>query len=193
MKDILDFLKLLADATRLNIIGLLAQQPRNDDELATILNIKPSTVSHHVTQLQEADLVAATARQYYKIYALNTEKLAQRVHSEETVDADAYATKFYLVGPRVIACRGFHAKCMQHKRVVFDWVVAQFEQDQRYDDEQVWQLVAERCHPHHIGEMIRLMVNADYFDRFTDGSWYWRTDSPLARQADFDPKALPVA
>ncbi|MBV7339666.1 metalloregulator ArsR/SmtB family transcription factor [Chloroflexi bacterium TSY] len=204
MNDILDFLKLLADATRLNIIGLLAQQPRSGDELATILGIKPSTISHHVTRLQEAGLLAVNAQQYYKIYALNTqtlqryttlltpEELAQRVRTEEKVDATAYATQIlsrWLKGDRV---QGIPRK-VQHKRVVFDWIVDQFKQDQRYDDEQVWKLVAQRCHPHYVGEMIRLMVNADYFDRLTDGSWYWRTDSPLVRQADFNPKALPVA
>ena len=47
MEDISSFLKVMADPTRLNIVGLLAQEPRSGDELAALLDVKPSTISHH--------------------------------------------------------------------------------------------------------------------------------------------------
>ena len=204
MKDILDFLKLLADATRLNIIGLLAQQSRSGDELAAILDLKPSTVSHHVTRLQEAGLVAASTQQYYKIYALNAdalqqyahlltpEVLAQRVHTEETVDAEAYVSQILSRWVKDDRLQGIPRK-VQHKRAVFTWMIDKFEPDQRYDEDQVWEIVDTWCHSHYCTELIRLLVNASHFDRLADGSWYWRTDSPLAQQSDFNPKRLPIA
>ena len=204
MDNLMNFLKLVADSTRLNILSLLAQQPRSGDELATILKLKPSTVSHHMTRLQKAELVAATSQQYYKIYALNPdvlarqaqeltpERLAQRVHATDTVDANAYAAQILTRWVKDGLLRSIPRK-VQHKRAVFQWIVENFAQDQRYDEEQAWELVKSRCHPHFVSEVIRLMVNDDYFDRLKDGSWYWRTDSPRAQQAGFEPKALPIA
>ncbi|WP_345325136.1 ArsR family transcriptional regulator [Candidatus Villigracilis proximus] len=43
--EVVTFFKALADANRLKIIGLLAQQPYSVEELAALLNLKPSTVS----------------------------------------------------------------------------------------------------------------------------------------------------
>ena len=165
MKDILGFLKLLGDATRLNIMGLLAQQPRSGDELATILNLKPPTVSHHVTKLQDAGLVAVSAQQYYKIYALNPDtlqqyanlltpkNLAQRIQMNDTLDANVYATQIlsrWLVDERL---QGIPRK-VQHKRTVFAWVVDKFATDQRYDEDQMWQVLEQYCHPHFITELL---------------------------------------
>lgn len=204
MNDILDFLKLAADATRLNILGLLAQQPRSGDELAAILNVKPSTVSHHVLRLQEAGLIAVTAQQYYKIYALNPgalqryvslltpEQLAQRVDCAETVDAHAYAAQILSRWVQDGRLEGIPRK-VQHKRIVFQWLIDKFQRDQRYDEAQVWERMDEWCHPHYVTEVIRLLVNDNHLNRLRDGSWYWRADSPRTQQAGFDPKQLPIA
>jgi len=102
MDNLLSTLKLLADGTRLNILGLLAQTPRTGDELAALLDIKPSTVSHHLTRMQKAGLVSAKAEQYYHTYSLEPQRLhqvgamltmthlAERAHQSDIVDSDAY-------------------------------------------------------------------------------------------------------
>ena len=64
------FFKLLADASRLKIIGFLARQPWGCEELSAMLGLKTSTVSHHLSRLVEAGLVSARAEGYYNMYRL---------------------------------------------------------------------------------------------------------------------------
>ena len=55
--ELVDFFKAFADSSRLKIIGLLAEKPYSVEELASLLNLKPSTVSHHLTRLTKTGLV----------------------------------------------------------------------------------------------------------------------------------------
>ncbi len=63
--ELVAFFKALADANRLKIVGLLARQPYSVEELAALLDLKPSTVSHHLSRLAEVGLVSARAESYY--------------------------------------------------------------------------------------------------------------------------------
>ena len=101
--ELLAFFKALADANRLKIVGLLAQQPSTVEQLAAMLELQPSTVSHHLARLAEAGLVSARAEGYYNVYRLETdalEQMAQRLLARETlpaiaadVDLDAFDRK----------------------------------------------------------------------------------------------------
>jgi predicted transcriptional regulator len=75
--QLLIFFKAMADANRLKIVGLLAQRPHSVEELAAILNLRPSTVSHHLGRLAEAGLVSARAESYYNMYQLEESTLEQ--------------------------------------------------------------------------------------------------------------------
>lgn len=94
-EHLLAFFKAMADANRLKIVGLLAQKPHSVEELAAILGLRPSTVSHHLSRLSEAGLVSAQAESYYNMYRLEEaalEKYARQLLSHEnlpTVAADA--------------------------------------------------------------------------------------------------------
>lgn len=46
----------MADANRLRLIGLLAQKESSVEELAAVLDISASTVSHHLSKLAEIGL-----------------------------------------------------------------------------------------------------------------------------------------
>ena len=182
MKDVLEFLSVLADSTRLNIVGLLAQRPRSGDELATILGTKPPTISHHIARLEDAGLVSATAQQYYKIYALNPAvlgeyagaltpaNLANRVSQDEAIDANAYAAKILSRWLRDDRLQGIPRK-LQHQRAVYAWLTDKFAQDVRYDSDQVGELVEQWCHPNFCTELIRRLVDDNYLARLADGSW----------------------
>jgi DNA-binding transcriptional ArsR family regulator len=61
-EELVAFFKALADANRLKIVGLLAQRPYSGEELAALLDLKPSTVSHHLSKLAEVGLVSARAQ-----------------------------------------------------------------------------------------------------------------------------------
>jgi biotin operon repressor len=69
--DLLPFLKALADATRLRVVGLLAHRPHSVEELATVLELRASTVSHHLRRLGEAGLVRSEAQGHYHVYVLD--------------------------------------------------------------------------------------------------------------------------
>ena len=64
-EELVAFLKVLSDANRLKIIGLLAQQPYSVEELAVLLDLKPASVSHHLSKLSKVGLVSAKAERYY--------------------------------------------------------------------------------------------------------------------------------
>src|SRR5512137_2305156 len=68
--ELLELFKALADANRLKIIGLLARQPYSGEELSALLNLQPSTVSHHLSRLSSVGLVSARAEGYYNVYHL---------------------------------------------------------------------------------------------------------------------------
>ena len=68
--EMLLFLQALADARRLQLLALLALAPHSVEELAAILRLRASTVSHHLARLQGAGLTQARADGYYSVYTL---------------------------------------------------------------------------------------------------------------------------
>ncbi len=70
-EELVTFFKALADSSRLKIVGLLAQRPYSVEELAALLDLKASTISHHLSRLAEAGLVTARAEGYYSVYQLD--------------------------------------------------------------------------------------------------------------------------
>ena len=103
IEELLDFFKAMADANRLKIVGILAQQPSTVEQLAAMLELQASTVSHHLARLTQVGLVSARADSYYNVYRLETdalEAMAQRMLARETlpavaadVDLDAFDRK----------------------------------------------------------------------------------------------------
>ena len=69
--------RLLADPTRLRILGLLAERPYFGRELCDRLELTPPTVSHHLRRLTELGIVSATPRAQSISYALNLSALRQ--------------------------------------------------------------------------------------------------------------------
>ncbi len=102
-EDLVTFFKALADSSRLKIVGLLAQQPYSGEELAALLDLKASTVSHHLARLVKVGLVSARAEGYYNVYQLDKTALEgmsrslfspeQIVTSASNVDLDGYDRK----------------------------------------------------------------------------------------------------
>lgn len=75
VEPLLAFFKALADANRLRIVGLLAQRPHSVEELADVLDLRASTVSHHLGKLGGAGLVAGRADGHHHVYALDVSAL----------------------------------------------------------------------------------------------------------------------
>jgi biotin operon repressor len=99
-EELVNFFKVLADSSRLKIVGLLAQKPYSVEELAALLQLKPSTVSHHLSKLAKAGLVHARTDSYYNVYQLDQKALEEKSRSlfsqadltaaVSEVDVDAY-------------------------------------------------------------------------------------------------------
>ena len=90
--ELLAFFKALADANRLRIVGLLAQREYTVEQMAEMLDLRPSTVSHHLAKLSGAGLVSARSESYYNMYRLETgalEEMSQRLLASETLPAIA--------------------------------------------------------------------------------------------------------
>ncbi len=84
----LQFCKAMADESRLKIIGLLCATERSVRELASMLNLKEPTVSHHLAVLKQLDLVKLRADGVFHWYRLNEEvlgKISRAVFSRDNI------------------------------------------------------------------------------------------------------------
>jgi DNA-binding HxlR family transcriptional regulator len=76
--ELLVALKALSDASRLRIIGVLAEgKAMSVEDLAKNLSLSPGTVVHHLNRLRAARLVESTPRRPYMDYSLRFERLAE--------------------------------------------------------------------------------------------------------------------
>lgn len=72
LADRVSLLKVIADETRLRILGLLSERDYTGKELSERLELTPPTVSHHMRKLTDAGVVISTADAQRHIYSLNT-------------------------------------------------------------------------------------------------------------------------
>jgi predicted transcriptional regulator len=180
IEELLDFFKAMADANRLKIVGILAQQPSTVEQLAAMLELQASTVSHHLARLTQVGLVSARADSYYNVYRLETdalEAMAQRMLARETlpavaadVDLDAFDRKVLrdFTGPD----GRLKSLPAQRKKLeaVLRYAVQRFEFDARYNERQVNEILAELHED--TAAMRRGMIEAHLMER--DHGIYWR-------------------
>jgi biotin operon repressor len=147
--DLARLLKVIADETRLRILGAIAERPLTGKELAARLSLTPPTISHHMRKLTEAGVVVAESDAQSQIYSLNTELLLasrraplgdpstvpQRIG--EGIDADdvfrSKTIRDFFDGERL---RTIPA---QRKRrvIVLQHLVERFDPDQTYTEREV--------------------------------------------------------
>lgn len=210
MERTITILKAIADANRLRILALLAQLPRSGDELAALLDLQPSTVSHHLARLQKAGLVVVTVEQYYHVYRLETETLAQlrttltpdalvaMIAGQPQINQEAYRMQIldkWIDANRLQAL----PTPIKQREVVLQWLADKFTPDQRYAPRQVDDLLDHWCNWHDSRRLdsttvTRALVEHEFLARTRDGRWYWRADSPKMQEAQqFTPEMLSPA
>jgi biotin operon repressor len=180
-EELVAFFKALADANRLKIVGLLARQPYSVEQLAALLNLRPSTVSHHLSKLSDVGLVSAKADSYYNVYQLEEEALRKTrlLFSQqdlaavvEDVDLDAYDRKvvedYSLPGGRLKTIPAQRKKL----EAVLRYVVSVFEPGVRYSEKQVNEILA-RFHED-TATLRRELVGYGLMQREGGGGEYWR-------------------
>ena len=179
--ELLTFFKALADANRLKIVGLLAGQELTVEQLAEMLALRPSTVSHHLSRLSKAGLVSARSESYYNIYRLETsamEKMAQRLLAQDAlpaaaagVDLDAYDRKVLRTYSNPDGT--FKKIPMQQKKqlVLLRHVLQDFEPGRRYSEAQVSEMLEKYNEDY--AYLRRQLVEHGFMAREGGGGDYW--------------------
>jgi len=185
--ELLAFFKALADANRLRIVGLLAQGEYAVEQMAEMLDLRPSTVSHHLAKLSTAGLVSARSESYYNTYRLETsvlESMSQRLLARETmpavtadVDMDAYDRKvlntFCDTEGRILQ---FPAQRKKFE-VLLRHVAKAFEPGVRYGEKQVNEMLSS--YSEDTATLRRGLVAHRMMAREGGGGEYWlREDQP---------------
>jgi biotin operon repressor len=184
MEELLNFFKALADANRLKIVGLLAQQPCSVEQLSSLLNLSTSTTSHHLSRLAKAGLVSARADGHYYFYSLETDALqamAQRLLSQETlpqltetIDMEAYDKKvldnFLDEEGRVKAFPAQEKKFL----AIVRYVLQAFEKEKRYSEKEVNEILSR--YNEDTALLRRSLIEYHFMSREGGGRAYWRID-----------------
>ena len=137
--------KALGHPARLLMLNLIQQKPRHGEELAAILNLKPATVSHHLSKLAEAGLLVSSKDQYYQMFSLVGDMLKKPLGDvirlpqpslTAEVETDAYRQKvinaFFKRG-RLVRLPAQLKKL----QVILELIVQEFEPEREYTEKEV--------------------------------------------------------
>lgn len=178
---LLTFFKALSDGTRLKIIGLLAQKEYTVEELAAILDLRSSTVSHHLSKLSGAGLVSARAESYYNTYYFETntlEEMARRLLARETFPAVTASMDLEAYDREVVknyADADGRLKQIPTKQKKFEailrYVKPSFEPRKRYSEKEVNKILEQFNEDTAV--LRRGLVDFGMMGREKDGTEYW--------------------
>ena len=178
--ELLSALKALSDASRLRIVGLLADgRQMTVEQLASGLGLTPGTVVHHMKRLRDAGLVESQARPPYVDYSLRLGRLSaigaelHRLAQEAAGEAeqkferpgwasaeDGRILKSFLDGDRLVSIPAQHAKRLVVLRFLAETL---FEKKRKYLEKEVNQLLAVR-HPD-AASLRRYLVDEGFMSR----------------------------
>ena len=182
--ELLEFFKALSDPNRLKIVGLLARHPHNVQQLAEDLRLSVSTVSHHLSYLSHAGLVAARAEGHFYIYSLQMDVLhsmAQHLLTQENlprlseeVEGDAYERK--VMSTFVDAEGRITSFPAQEKKflVLLRYVLKAFEPGVRYSEKQVNEILLRFNED--TATLRRMLYAYKMMEREGGGGAYWRRE-----------------
>lgn len=152
---LLRFFKALANESRLKLVGILAQRECSVEELATLLQLKEPTVSHHLAKLKELQLVQMRPEGNTHLYQLNQEALqelnkavftpGQMVNLVDEVDGVTWENKVlsnFLAGERLKEIPASRKK----RLVILKWLARQFELEVTYPERTINEII-QRSHP----------------------------------------------
>ena len=144
--QLLAFFKALADENRLKLIGLLAEKECSVEELATRLNIREPTVSHHLARLRELDLVSLRKEgntHLYRLQATSLHKLSKDVLALEAIAAPDPEPGEDIWERKVLKDFVQDGKIQQipasrkKREVLLRWLVNQLAWDKRYPEKEI--------------------------------------------------------
>jgi predicted transcriptional regulator len=182
LQELLAFFKALSDANRLKIIGLLAREDANVEQIASALGISVSTTSHHLARLAELGLVSARVDGHYYFYSLQTDALRSMSEkllktedlsrlNDTPVDSDSYDRKvlaaFLLPDGRIKAFPAQEKKF----QAILRHVLKAFEPNRRYPEKEVNEILARFNDD--TATLRRGLVEYHLMERAGGGGEYW--------------------
>lgn len=143
--SVLPLLKLLANETRLRVIGLVAESEQSVGSLARRLQLTEATMSHHLAKLTASGLLTMRAEgttHYYRLdpaalqsinkSLLKPAKLLAAPPSATGSSAEARILRAFVVDGKIRKMPEAHSK----RQAVLQWVVDQLE-DRRYREREI--------------------------------------------------------
>ncbi len=161
----LQFCRAMADESRLKVIGLLSAAECSVQELASRLDLKEPTVSHHLAVLKQLDLVKLRADGNFHWYRLNEEmlrRISRAVFSRDNiaklaVSAEAGGAERKVLDNFIDGERLLEIPVSRKKRlVILKWLADFFEPDISYTEAQVNAIL--KLHHHDCATLRREMV-----------------------------------
>ncbi len=183
LANMLAFFKALSDESRLKIIGTLANSERSVEEIATLLDLKAPTVSHHLAKLKALDLLSMRTEGTTHLYRLNMEPLralskqmlaveALAIEEDDTIHYEAWELKIltdFFEGERLKEIPASRKK----REVVLRWLAEKFDREKRYSEKEINSIIG-RHHPD-FATLRRELIGGALMER-KDGI-YWRKEA----------------
>jgi ArsR family transcriptional regulator len=173
-----ELMKALGHPTRLLILNLITMKPRHGEELATILNLKPATISHHLAKLSAAGLLRSRKDQYYQTYSLVPEVLDKTLAEviqlpqpglSAEVEEDAYRAKVLKTFIKRGRLTQFPAQ-YKKRLIILDKIVEEFEPGRTYSEQEVNQILVDFHED--VATLRREMIDNKLMER--EAGRYWR-------------------
>ena len=191
--EILNFVKAMADADRLRIIGVLARRRANKSEIAGRLNMPLRDVVDHLSFLEHVGVIGLKNN----LYELNIDKvegLARDYLREEkpvyvpSPDLDEKTRKV------LVSCLNPDGTIKKlppqpgKLKVILDYLIQAFTPGVNYTEKEV-NTIIRRFHVD-VSGLRRDLVDAGLLARERDGSRYWRPSTKLhsAQHEEGEPK-----
>jgi len=190
-QELLIFLKLLADESRLTLLRLLNQQEYNVGDLAKRVDLGEPTVSHHLSKLRQAGLVSLRMEGNQRFYRLNQTGLARfksqvaRIEQfppepEATASDESWIKELgwsaedskvlhdYTQNGILIRIPSKRGKLL----VILRWLATLFQPDTLYSEAEVNDLIKSVHAEDYVG-LRRDLVDWGYLRRERGGGKYW--------------------
>lgn len=175
--DVLSFVKALASADRLRIVGLLSMGSKSAAEIAESLGVHPSEVSRHLEQLTASGVVIE-ADGVYELDEKAIESLARGqfegkrpmyVPDEDRDEDVRKVLKAYLNADGTIKQIPQEGKKLL---IILNYVLEAFAFDATYTEKEV-NTILRRFHVD-TASLRRAFIDHGFLARESDGSKYWR-------------------
>jgi hypothetical protein len=176
------FFKALANENRLKLLGTLGSKECGVEELATILNLKAPTISHHLAVLKDLGVVSMRVEGNDHLYRLDTdglEGMAKHVFSSfssegvvelgEGVEFEVWERKVlntFVRGDKIREIPAGYKK----RLVILKWLAEFFDEGRKYAELEVNELIG-RHHPD-FSTLRRELIDRKLMQR--ERGEYWR-------------------